>query len=96
MLDFLFHIFSKNDQLNKIKNFLLIIFVEMGDKLNFCCQSRKIEANPILPQQQWWGNDLMLLTPHSAMRKQKQRTWIIAQELDNPMQASSSNFLATI
>jgi len=32
MLNILFHIFSKNDQLNKISIFLLMIFVEMGDK----------------------------------------------------------------
>jgi len=32
MLNILFHIFSKNDQLNKIKIFLLVIFVEMSDK----------------------------------------------------------------
>ena len=32
MLNFLFHIFGKNDQLKKIKNFLLLIFVKMGDK----------------------------------------------------------------
>ena len=33
MLKFLFHIFGKNVQLNKIKNFLLMIFVEMSDKI---------------------------------------------------------------
>ena len=32
MLNLLFHICDKNDQLNKIKIFLLIIFVEMSDK----------------------------------------------------------------
>jgi len=34
MLNILFHIFSKNDQLNKINTFLLVIFVEMSDKKN--------------------------------------------------------------
>ena len=33
MLNFLFHIFGENDQLNKIKNYLLMIFVEMSDKV---------------------------------------------------------------
>ena len=33
MLNFLFHIFGKNDQANKIKIFLLMIFVEMSDKI---------------------------------------------------------------
>ena len=32
MLNLLFHICDKNDQLNKIKIFLLIMFVEMSDK----------------------------------------------------------------
>jgi len=32
MLNILFHIFSKNDQLNKLNTFLLMIFVEMSDK----------------------------------------------------------------
>jgi len=32
MLNLLFHICEKNDQLNRIKIFLLIIFVEMSDK----------------------------------------------------------------
>ena len=32
MLNLLFHICGKNDQLNKIEEFLLVIFVEMGDK----------------------------------------------------------------
>jgi len=32
MLNILFHIFCKNDQLNKINVFLLVIFVEMSDK----------------------------------------------------------------
>jgi len=32
MLNILFHIFSKKDQLNKINIFLLMIFVEMSDK----------------------------------------------------------------
>ena len=34
MLNHLFHICSKKDQLNKIKTFLLMIFAEMGDKNN--------------------------------------------------------------
>ena len=33
MLNFLLHIFGKNDQLNEIKHFLLMIFVEMSDKI---------------------------------------------------------------
>ena len=33
MLNSLFHIFSENDQLNKIKIFLLMIFVEMNNKI---------------------------------------------------------------
>ena len=32
MLNLLFHTCGKNDQLNKIKFFLLIILVEMSDK----------------------------------------------------------------
>ena len=32
MLNLLFHICRKNDQTNKIKIFLLIIFVKMSDK----------------------------------------------------------------
>jgi len=32
MLYILFHIFSKNDQLNKFSIFLLVVFVEMSDK----------------------------------------------------------------
>jgi len=32
MLNILFHIPSKNDQLNKINIFLLVIFVEMSNK----------------------------------------------------------------
>ena len=32
MLNLLFYICGKNDQLNKMKSFLLIIFVEMRDK----------------------------------------------------------------
>jgi len=32
MLNVVFHIFSKNDQLNKISIFLLVVFVEMSDK----------------------------------------------------------------
>jgi len=32
MLNILFHIFNKNDQLNKINIFLLVIFVEMSNK----------------------------------------------------------------
>jgi len=32
MLDLLFHICDKNEQLNRIKIFLLMIFVEMSDK----------------------------------------------------------------
>jgi hypothetical protein len=32
MLNILFHICSRNDQLNKINIFLLVIFVEMSDK----------------------------------------------------------------
>jgi len=32
MLNLLFHICDKNDQLNRIKNFLLMTFVEMSDK----------------------------------------------------------------
>ena len=32
MLNLLFHICGKNDQLTKIKIFLLTIFVEMSDK----------------------------------------------------------------
>ena len=32
MLNHLFHTCSKNDQFNKIKTFLLMIFVEMSDK----------------------------------------------------------------
>jgi len=32
MLNILFHIFNKNDQLNKINIFLLMIFVEMSNK----------------------------------------------------------------
>jgi len=32
MLNILFHICSKNDQLKKINTFLLVIFVEMSDK----------------------------------------------------------------
>jgi len=32
MLNLLFHICDKNDQLNRIKIFLLMIFVEMSDK----------------------------------------------------------------
>ena len=32
MLNCLFQISSKNDQLNKIKTFLPMIFAEMGDK----------------------------------------------------------------
>jgi len=32
MLNILFHIFSKKDQLNKFSIFLLVIFVEMSDK----------------------------------------------------------------
>ena len=32
MLNLLFHICGKNDQTNKIKFFLLIIFVKMSDK----------------------------------------------------------------
>ena len=38
----------------------------------------------------------MLLTAHSDTKKQEQTIWLIAQELDNPMQSGSSNFLATI
>ena len=32
MLNLLFHISSKNDQLTKIKTFLLVIFVKIRDK----------------------------------------------------------------
>jgi hypothetical protein len=32
MLNILFHICSRNDQLNKINTFLFVIFVEMSDK----------------------------------------------------------------
>jgi len=32
MLNLLFHICDENDQLNRIKIFLLMIFVEMSDK----------------------------------------------------------------
>ena len=32
MLNLLFHICGKNDQLDKIKIFLLLIFVEMSDE----------------------------------------------------------------
>jgi len=52
MLNILFHIFSKNDQLNKINIFLLVIFVEMSDKKKCCCQSRKIKIPPDLLWQQ--------------------------------------------
>ena len=38
MLNFLFHIFGKNDQLKKIENFLLMIFVEMSDKIKILLQ----------------------------------------------------------
>jgi hypothetical protein len=31
MLNILFHICSRNDQLNKINTFLLVIFAEMSD-----------------------------------------------------------------
>ena len=32
MLNILFHIYGKNDQINKFKSFLLMIFVKISDK----------------------------------------------------------------
>ena len=73
-----------------------MIFVKMSDKLNFCCQIRKIKANPILPQQQWWGDNLMLLTACSDTKKQEHIIQIVANKLDELACIGLSNTWAII
>ena len=60
------------------------------------CWSRKTKISPVLLQQRWWGNYLMSLKACSSHEETEQRIYLIARELDNPRQASSPNFLATI
>ena len=51
-------------------------------KIKCCCCSGKIKVNPVWAQQQWWGNDWMLLKAHSDMRKQEQIILIVVKKLD--------------
>jgi hypothetical protein len=46
MLNILFHICSRNDQLNKINTFLLMIFVEMSDKKKMLLPEQEDKDQP--------------------------------------------------
>ena len=46
MLKISLHIFGKNHQLNKIKNFLLMIFVEMSDKIKILLAEQEDKGQP--------------------------------------------------
>ena len=46
MLKISLHIFGKNHQLNKIKNFLLMIFVKMSDKIKILLPEKEDKGQP--------------------------------------------------
>jgi len=54
MLNILFHIFSKNDQLNKISVFLLMVFVEMSDKKKMLLPEEEDKDQP------WFATTTMM------------------------------------
>ena len=55
-----------------------------------------MKTNLILPWQQWWGNNLMLLTACSDTKKQEQRIKIVAKKLDELACIGLSNSWAII